>query len=54
VEDNVNEDPHAVVLGTFLVNTLPIRVLFDAGATHSFINTATARRLACLLDKMDV
>jgi len=27
--------------------------LFDAGATHSFINPATARRLACLLDEMD-
>jgi len=43
-----------MVLGTFIVNTLPTLVLFDAGATHSFINPTTARRLACLLDEMDV
>jgi len=34
------EDPHTVVSGTFLVNTLPTRVLFDAGASHSLINLA--------------
>ena len=50
----MTEDPHAVVAGTFLVNTLPTRVLFDAGATHSFINPTIARRPACLLDEMDV
>jgi len=50
----VGEDPHAVVLGIFLVNTLPTRILFDASATHSFINPATARRLACRLDELDV
>ena len=26
-----------VVLGTFLVNSVPATVLFDSGATHSFI-----------------
>ena len=36
-------DPHAVVSGMFTVNTLPIKVLFDAGATHSFINPAVAK-----------
>jgi len=50
----VTKDPHAVVSGTFLINTLPTWILFDAGATHSFINPATSRRLACLLDEMDV
>jgi len=49
-----NEDPHAVVLGTFLVNTLPTRISFDVGATHSFINPGTTKRLICQLDEMDV
>ena len=40
--------------GMFLVNTLPTKILFDAGATHYFINPATVKRLACQLDKMDV
>ena len=31
------EDPHGVVSGTLLVNTLPTRVLVDAGATHFFL-----------------
>ena len=26
-----------VVLGTFLVNSVPATVLFDSGATHSFV-----------------
>jgi hypothetical protein len=25
------------VLGTFLVNSIPARVLFDSGASHSFV-----------------
>ena len=33
-----SEDPHSMVSGRFSVNTLPTKVLFDAGATHSFIN----------------
>jgi len=49
-----NKDPHDVVAGTFLVNALPTRILFDAGATHSFIDSATAKRLACHLDEMNV
>jgi len=49
-----SEDPHAV-LGTFVVNTLPTtKVLFDAGATHSFINHATAKQIAYDLEEMDV
>ena len=34
-EEGGDGDPHAVVSGTFIVNTLPTTVLFDAGATHS-------------------
>ena len=49
-----SEDPHAVVSGTFAVNTLPIKVLFDAGATHSFINPVTAKRLDCTIEGMNV
>jgi len=43
-----------VVLGTFTVNTLPTKVLFDASPTHSFINPAIAKRLACAFEEMDV
>jgi len=49
-----SEDPHAVVSGMFPVNTLPTKVLFNAGATHSFINPATAKRLACAIKDMNV
>jgi len=49
-----NEDPHAVVSGMFSVNTLPTRVLFDASATHSFIDPATAKLLACVIEDMNV
>ena len=48
------EDPRVVVSGTLLVNHLFTRVLFDAGATHSFINSTTTKRLACKLDEMNV
>ena len=54
VREDKTEDPYAVVSGTFLMNTLPTRVLFDASATHSFSNPTTASRLACQLDDMDV
>jgi len=49
-----NEDPHAVVSSMFPVNTLPTKVLFDAGATHSFINPTTAKLLACAIEDMNV
>jgi len=48
------EDHHAVVSGTLLVNHLSTRVLFDAGATYSFINRATAKRLAYKRNEMDM
>jgi len=49
-----SEYPHVVVSGTFVVNTLPTKVLFDVGATHSFINPATAKQIACVLEEMDI
>jgi len=47
-----NEDPHAVVSSMFPVNTLPTRVLFDASATHSFINPTTAKQIAHAVEDM--
>jgi len=37
------EDPHAMVPGSLPVNHLSTRVLFDAGATYSFINSLLRR-----------
>ena len=34
--EEAQEDPD-VVLGTFLVSSAPATVLFDSGATHSFV-----------------
>jgi len=42
VEGGGDGDPHTVVTGTFIVNTLPTTALFNAGATHSLINPTTA------------
>jgi len=42
------------VSGMFHVNTLPTRVLFDAGATHSFINPTTVKQIACVVEDMNV
>jgi len=53
-QEDVDGDPHNVVAGTFLVNAFTTRILFDAGATHSFVNSATAKRLACHLNEMNV
>ena len=38
----------------FPVNTLPTRVLFDASATHSFINPTTAKQITCAVEDMNV
>ena len=48
------EGPRAIVLGTLLINHLFTRVLFDTGATHSFINLVTSKRLACKPEDVDV
>ena len=47
-------DPHAIVSGMFTVNALLTKLLFDAGVTHSFINPATPKRMACDLEEMNV
>jgi len=37
-----------------LVNTIPVTVLFDAGATHPFINPDTASRMNCDYTDLDI
>jgi len=49
-----SEDPHAMVSGMFPVNTLPTRVSFNAGAMHSFINPATTKQIACIVENINV
>ena len=53
-EEEEGRDPHTVVSGTFIVNTLPTTVLFDGGATHSFINPTIAKQLASAFEELDV
>ena len=36
------------------MNTLPTTMLFDAGATHSFINPTITKQLACAFEELDV
>jgi len=43
-----------MISGTLHVNVVPITVLFDAGATHSFVNPVTAARMACKFEDLDV
>ena len=38
VDLNEAQDQHATVMGTLLVNSVPAAVLFDTGASHSFIS----------------
>ena len=40
----------AVSEGMFLVNTLPAKILFDSGASHSFISHAFMGRLQLMPD----
>jgi len=49
-----DQDLHTVISGMFLVNAIPVTVLFDAGATHSFINPDTTSRMDCECTEMDV
>jgi len=53
-EEGRDEGPHTVVSGTFLVNVVPVIVLFDAGATHSFISPVTGARMTCDFEELDV
>jgi len=54
VEEGGDEDPQAVISGTLHVNVIPVTVLFDAGATHSFVNPITVARMACKFEDLDV
>jgi len=53
-EEEGDEDPHAIISGMFLVNTVPVTVLFDAGATHSFVNPVAAARMDLKFENLDV
>jgi len=53
-EEDGDEDPHTVISGTLLVNVVPVAVLFDAGATHSFINPVTVAQMPCNFEDLDV
>ncbi|XP_074297657.1 uncharacterized protein LOC141628408 [Silene latifolia] len=44
-KEAAKNDAH-VITGTFLVNSIPSFVLFDSGATHTFISSEHARTLA--------
>jgi len=48
------EDPHAVVSGMFSMNAILTKVLFNAGATHSFMNPVTTKQIAFAVEEMDV
>ena len=37
-----------------LVNTVPVTVLFDTGATHSFVNPIAAARMDCKFENLEV
>jgi hypothetical protein len=41
-----------VVLGTFLVNSVPARVLFDSGASHSFVTERFVTKGGLIASKM--
>jgi len=53
-EQEKGDDSHTVVSGTFAVNAVPVKVLFDAGATHSFINPNITARMICALEELDI
>jgi hypothetical protein len=36
-QDGSTQDAPGIVLGTFSVNSIPATVLFDSGASHSFV-----------------
>ena len=48
------EDLTATVSGTLLIKHLNAHVLFDSGATHSFVNPSFAKKLANKPSEMDV
>ena len=54
LEGDEVEDPTNTVSGTLLINHLYAHVLFDSGATHSFVNPAFAKELASKPSEMNV
>ncbi|MDV3201211.1 MAG: hypothetical protein Q8877_03420 [Sweet potato little leaf phytoplasma] len=45
LDGDVTEDTDELIRGTSLLNDIPCQVLFNCGATHSFISVACAKRL---------
>ena len=43
-----------VVENTFFVNSFPAKILFDSGASHSFISLSFMRRLHLMPDNLDI
>jgi len=48
------QDLSVAVISTLLVNQLYAHVLFNLGATHSFVNTEFAKKLVSKFEKMDI
>ena len=46
IDEEVQETP-IVITGTLLVNRNSAKVLFDSGATHSFLSNIFAKSLGC-------
>ncbi|XP_073153829.1 uncharacterized protein [Henckelia pumila] len=46
------DDANEVVAGTILINTKPAYVLFDCGATHSFISKRFAKKIGLISKKL--
>ena len=53
-EEEETEDPHAIISGMLLVNTVPVIVLFDAGAAHSFVNPVAAAGMDCKFENLEI
>ena len=49
-EAEANND---VNTGTFSINSIPVKVLFDSGATYSFVSTKSLQKLLPVLKTVD-
>ena len=49
-----NQANGALVEGTFLVNSMPARILFDTGATHSFISSVFMHACGLVPVELDI
>jgi hypothetical protein len=47
------EEAPDVVLGTFLINSMPVKILFDSGASHSFITESFVDKGSLKPSRMD-